>query len=144
MTKHPYIQIIERYYDACNQRDAALMKSTFTDDVVHYFVDHEPVRSAEGLANYWCKVAPKTDATWGVDHSLVREPEAVIEWSMRWKPPGELRHEILRGTEWFIFVDNKISEIRSYHCNYFLNDRRNCQLRDFDYGARKYNPKFTS
>ena len=103
MTKHPYIQIIEKYYDACNQRDAALMKSTFTDDVVHYFVDHEPVRSAVGLANYWCKVAPKTEATWGIDHALVSEPEAVIEWSMRWKPSTELKHEILRGTEWFFF-----------------------------------------
>ena len=141
MTKHPYIQIIEKYYDACNQRDAALMKSTFTDDVVHYFVDHEPVRSAVGLANYWCKVAPKTEATWGIDHALVSEPEAVIEWSMRWKPSTELKHEILRGTEWFVFGNNKISAIRSYHCNYFLNDRRNRELRDFDYAGRKYTHK---
>ena len=59
MTKHPYIQIIEKYYDACNQRDAALMKSTFTDDVVHYFVDHEPVRSAVGLANYCVRLHQK-------------------------------------------------------------------------------------
>lgn len=138
MTKQPCIQIIEKYYDACNQRDAALMISTFTDDVVHYFVDHEPVRSAVGLANYWCKVAPKTQATWVIDHAIVSEPEAVIEWSMRWKPSTKLKHEILRGTEWFVFVDNKISEIRSYHCNFFLNDRRNRELRDFDYAGRKY------
>ena len=54
------------------------------------------------------------------------------------KPSTELSHEFLRGTEWFIFVGNKIAEIRSYHCNFYLNDRRNCQLRDFDYRGRKY------
>ena len=138
MTKHLYIKTIEKYYDACNQRDEALMISTFTDDVVHYFVDHTPVRSATGLANYWCKVAPKTEATWNLDHALVNEPEAVIEWSMKWKPSTKVSHELLRGTEWFIFVDNKIAEIRSYHCNFFLTDRQNRQLRGFDYVGRKY------
>ena len=138
MTQHLYIQTIEKYYEACNPRDAAIMISTFTDDVVHYFVDHMPVRSAAALANYWCKVAPKTEATWKLDHALVNEPEAVIEWSMRWRPSTESIHDFLRGTEWFIFVNNKIAEIRSYHCNFFLNDRRNCQLRGFDYAGRKY------
>tara|TARA_Y100000994_G_scaffold172926_1_gene142571 strand:- start:56 stop:484 length:429 start_codon:yes stop_codon:yes gene_type:complete len=138
MAKHHYIGIIETYYDACNQRDAELMVSTFTDDIVHYFVDHEPVRSAAGLANYWCKVAPRTEATWKLDHALVDGSEAVIEWSMRWRPSAKLDYELLRGTEWFFFVGNKIAEIRSYHCNFFLSDRQNRQLRDFDYANRGY------
>ena len=114
------------------------MISTFIVDLVHYFVDHEPMRSAVGLANYWCKGTLKTEATWEINHALMSGPEAVIEWSMRRKPSTEAKHEILRGTEWFVFVKNKISEIRSYHCNYFLNDRRNRELRDFDYAGRKY------
>ena len=138
MAKHPYIRTIETYYEACNQRDATLMVSTFTDDIVHYFVDHAPVISATGLANYWCKVAPRTGATWKLDHALVDEPEAVIEWSMRWRPSAELDYQLLRGTEWFVFVGSKIGEIRSYHCNFFLNDPQNRQLRDFDYTNRGY------
>ena len=114
------------------------MISIFIDDLVHYFADHEPVRSAVGSANYWFKVALKTEATWEINHALLSGPEAVIEWSMRWKPSTEAKREILRSTEWFVFMDNKISEIRSYHCNYFLNDRRNHELGDFDYAGRRY------
>lgn len=73
-----------------------------------------------------------------MDHALVEGPEAVVEWSMLWKPLLEENHELLRGTEWFVFRDEKIAEIRSYHCNFFLNDRENRQLHDFDYVGRGY------
>jgi hypothetical protein len=136
--QHPYVETIERYYHGCNTHDVALMKSTFTDDVVHYFVDHSAVRGASDLANYWSKVAPLTQATWTVDHAIVQEPEAVIEWSMQWTPPATGAPEILRGTEWFIFRDGRIAEIRSYHCNYFLNAPENRALHGFDYAGRGY------
>jgi len=138
MAKHLYVDTIEKYYEGCNTQNAELMMSTFTDDVVHYFVDHSAVSTAERLANYWCKVAPLTQASWTVDHALVEGTEAVIEWSMRWKPNLAESHELLRGTEWFVFRENKIAEIRSYHCNFFLNDRKNRELHDFDYAGRKY------
>ena len=138
MTRHRFISTIKKYYEGCNTRNSELMMSTFTDDVVHYFVDHSSVSTAKGLANYWCKVAPRTRARWTVDHALVEEPEAVVEWSMLWKPLLEENHELLRGTEWFVFRDEKIAEIRSYHCNFFLNDRENRQLHDFDYIGRGY------
>ena len=93
---------------------------------------------AEKLANYWCKVGPITQASWHVDHAIVQEPEAVIEWSMPWTPTSEEKSEILRGTEWFVFQDEKISEIRSYHCNFYLNDRSNNCLHGFDYDGRGY------
>ena len=54
------------------------------------------------------------------------------------KPLLEENHELLRGTEWFVFRDEKIAEIRSYHCNSFLNDRENRQLHDFNYIGRGY------
>ena len=135
---HRYIEVIQSYYRGCNTADVELMMSTFTDDVVHYFVDHSAVRGAQGLANYWAKVAPRTQANWQLDHALVQEPEAVIEWSMRWVPAQTAAPEILRGSEWYVFRDDKIAEIRSYHNNYYLQDPANRELWDFDYASRGY------
>lgn len=135
---HRYIDTIQTYYRGCNTADVDLMMSTFTDDVVHYFVDHGAVRSAQGLANYWAKVAPRTQANWALDHALVDEPEAVIEWSMQWVPAQTGAAELLRGSEWYLFRDDKIAEIRSYHNNYFLQDPKNRELHDFDYAQRGY------
>ena len=112
--------------------------STFTDDVVHYFVDHSVVESAAGLANYWAKVAPKTQANWQLDHAIVEEPEAVIEWSMEWVPRQTGAPELLRGSEWYIFREGKIAEIRSYHNNYYLQAPENRELHNFDYRVRGY------
>ena len=114
------------------------MMSTFTEDIVHYFVDHSAVVGSSGLANYWAKVAPKTQANWQLDHAIVEEPEAVIEWSMSWVPAQTGVPEILRGSEWYIFRDGKIAEIRSYHNNYYLQDTSNKELHDFDYKNRGY------
>jgi len=135
---HRYIDTIQTYYRGCNTADVDLMMSTFADDVVHYFVDHGAVRSAQGLANYWAKVAPRTQANWALDHALVDEPEAVIEWSMQWVPAQTGAAELLRGSEWYLFRNDKIAEIRSYHNNYFLQDPKNRELHDFDYAQRGY------
>ncbi len=135
---HPFIETIQTYYRGCNSADFELMLSTFSADVVHYFVDHSAVRGAEALANYWCKVAPRTGANWMLDHALVQEPEAVIEWSMRWTPAATGTPEVLRGSEWYLFEDGRISEIRSYHNNYYLQAPENRRLHDFDYEGRGY------
>ena len=135
---HLYIDTIKRYYEGCNTANVELMLSTFTDDVVHYFVDHGAVQGATGLANYWAKVGPRTHANWQLDHAIVDEPEAVIEWSMRWTPHQTGEPELLRGSEWYIFRDDKIAEIRSYHNNFYLQDRANRELHDFDYKGRGY------
>ena len=135
---HPFIEVIQTYYQGCNNKDFALMMSTFMPDIVHYFVDHSAVVGAEALANYWCKVAPKTQANWELDHAVVQESEAVIEWSMRWVPAQTGAAEILRGSEWYVFEGQRISEIRSYHCNYYLNAVENRELHGFDYAARGY------
>ena len=135
---HSYIETIKTYYAGCNHADEQLMISTFTPDVVHYFVDHGEVRGAQALANYWAKVAPKTGANWRLDHAMVQEPEAVIEWSMLWVPKATGKPEILRGSEWYIFDAGKIAEIRSYHNNFYLSDVRNRELWDFDYAGKGY------
>ena len=135
---HPYADIIQHYYQGCNTADIDLMMSVFDADIVHYFVDHSAVRGAEGLANYWAKVGPKTRANWTLDHIIIQEPEAVIEWSMSWLPPQAEEEEILRGTEWYLFHGNKIREIRSYHNNFYLQNPANRELHDYDYKGRGY------
>lgn len=114
------------------------MVSTFTPDVVHYFVDHSAVTGAEVLANYWAKTAPRTQANWQLDHAMVQDDEAVIEWSMQWQPAGEDKSQVLRGSEWYVFQAGKIAEIRSYHNNFYLQHPDNRTLRDFDYASRGY------
>jgi hypothetical protein len=135
---HPHIDMIQRYYVGCNTADFDLMVSTFTPDVVHYFVDHGAITGAEGLANYWCKVGPRTQADWQLDHAIVQIDEVVIEWSMRWVPAPTGVAEILRGAEWYEFEDGRIREIRSYHNNHFLQNPANRELWDFDYAGRGY------
>ena len=135
---HPHVRAILTYYQGCNTADFHLMKSTFTPEVVHYFVDHGAVRGADALANYWCKVGPKTAANWALDHAIVQGSEAVIEWSMRWTPAATGVPEVLRGTEWYLFEDGLIREIRSYHNNFYLQSPENRHLHDFDYAGRGY------
>ena len=135
---HRYIDIIQRYYAGCNSADEALLMSTMTEDIVHYFVDHSAVRGSRALTHYWQKVGPATQADWRLDHAMVSEPEAVIEWSMRWVPKQTGEAQILRGTEWYVFRDDLIAEIRSYHHNYYLADPDNRGLYDFDYAQRGY------
>jgi len=135
---HPYIETIKRYYVGCSTADYDLMISTFTPDIVHYFVDHGAVSGAEGLASYWVKIGPRTEAHWTLDHAIVEEPEAVIEWSMRWTPPATGKSEILRGSEWYLFENGKIAEIRSYHNNIYLQNEKNRELWGFAYEGRGY------
>jgi len=138
---HRYKNIIKQYYEGCSTADFDLMMSTFDPEIVHYFVDHSPVYGAEALANYWMKVGPKTKASWVMDHIIVQEPEAVIEWSMPWTPPSDQKRQLLRGTEWYLFKDDKITEIRSYHNNHYLQDTKNRELWGFPYEERGYAPQ---
>jgi hypothetical protein len=140
---HRYIEIINRYYEGCNTGNVELMMSTFTSNVVHYFVDHSAVKGSSELANYWAKVGPITKANWVLDHAIVQEPEAVIEWSMQWTPPKTGEPELLRGSEWYYFANNRIAEIRSYHNNYYLQSLANKELWEFDYEDRGYRTNST-
>lgn len=117
MADHSHLDTIRRYYQGCNTADGALMRSTFTSDVVHYFTHHDPVRGADALAQYWESMQPRINATWTLDHGIVQGAEAVIEWSMSWTPPGSGEREMIRGAEWYEFEDDLIREIRAYYFN---------------------------
>ena len=136
--KHRYVDLIETYYRGCNNADAALMKSTFCDDVVHYFTHHPPIEGAENLASYWVKMQPRIEAEWRLDHALVQGDECVIEWTMSWNAPTGER-ELIRGAEWYVFRDDKIAEIRAYYLNRHLPyEGENFELDGFPYQARNY------
>jgi ketosteroid isomerase-like protein len=133
------LEVIRRYYDGCSTGDVEAMCATLDEDVVHFFlapnVGSAPVRGAEHLARYWRKVAATIEARWVVDHCLAGEREAVIEWTMFWKPTGAAQRVATRGAEWFTFVeDGRIAEIRSY---YQQRQESTC-LDGFPYTTRGY------
>jgi ketosteroid isomerase-like protein len=136
------LDVVRRYYDGCSAGDVEEMRATLTDDVVHYFLAPNPgsasVRGGEHLARYWRKVAGMIEARWVVDHALVgsdRPVEAVIEWTMFWRPQGATSRVATRGAEWFVFAaDGRIAEIRSY----YQQQPKTTELDGFPYAARGY------
>ena len=137
--EHPHVDTIKRYYYGCNIADVELMKSTFTEDVVHYFTHHKPIRGADALATYWAKMQPRVSGMWVVDHALVQGNEAVIEWTMRWTLEGQAKPQLVRGAEWYVFRANLIAEIRAYYLNPRLPYMRtDFDLQDFPYAKREY------
>lgn len=134
---------IERYYLGCSTADVEMMVGTLDPDVVHWFLapnpGSAPVRGGEHLARYWRKVAGLIDARWLVDHCLEgsgdHAAEAVIEWTMSWRPGGTGERVATRGAEWFTFApDGRITEIRSY----YQQRSETTELDGFPYAERGY------
>ncbi|MFF0148425.1 ketosteroid isomerase-like protein [Amycolatopsis sulphurea] len=133
-----HLETIRRYYDGCSTGDVELMCGTLTDDVVHYFLapnpGSKPVDGGEHLARYWRKVHRMIDARWIVDHIVDGDEEAVIEWSMFWRPEGRAERVVTRGAEWFRFHNGLIREIRSY----YQQRESTTELDGFRYDERGY------
>ncbi len=139
MTDDPAVTgLVRRYYNGCTAGDLDELRATLHPDVVHYFlapnVGSAPVTGAEHLARYWRKVTRMIDARWVVDHILTGPDEAVIEWTMWWRPGPGSERVATRGAEWFVIRDNLIAEIRSY---YQQRDHTS-ELDAFPYPARGY------
>jgi len=131
-------RLIRRYYDGCSNGDLSELEATLHEDVVHYFLEPNvgaaPVRGRPHLSRYWIKVSRLIEATWLVDHLLVDGDEAVIEWTMYWRPDGSGQRVATRGSEWFVFRDGLIAEIRAY----YQQQPFTTQLADFPYEQRGY------
>jgi ketosteroid isomerase-like protein len=138
------LETITRYYDGCTAGDVEMMLDTLDPGVVHWFLapntGSAPVRGAEHLARYWRKVTGLIEARWVVDHALVGPEssggaEAVIEWTMFWRPREATDRVATRGAEWFTFApDGRIAEIRSY----YQQRAETTQLDGFPYADRGY------
>ncbi|HYZ02303.1 MAG TPA: nuclear transport factor 2 family protein [Candidatus Binatia bacterium] len=111
------LDVIRRYYDACNRGDAEGVARECTPDVVHYFLvpGTAPVAGAEHLGRYWRKVRSLLDCRWDVDHALEQGDEAVIEWTMAWRVPETGDRRLVHGAEWYVFEGDRIAEIRAYY-----------------------------
>ncbi|ODU04193.1 MAG: hypothetical protein ABS81_11270 [Pseudonocardia sp. SCN 72-86] len=134
--------LIRRYYDGCTDGDLDELAATLHPDVVHWFLapntGSAPVRGRDHLARYWRKVTRMIDARWVVDHVVtdgsVDSGEAVIEWTMFWRPQGASERVATRGAEWFVLRDGLIAEIRSY----YQQRPETTELDGFPYGERGY------
>lgn len=133
-----WLDLVRRYYDGCSAGGVALIEATLHPEVVHFFLAPNqgcaPVRGAQHLARYWRKVQAMIDARWVVDQICAGDAQAVIEWTMFWRPAGSPQRVATRGAEWFAFEDGLIREIRSY----YQMRPATSELDGFPYAARGY------
>jgi len=134
----PWIDLIRRYYEGCSAGDVAMMAATLHPQVVHWFLAPNkgcaPVSGAEHLARYWRKVQGMIGARWVVDQICASGQQAVIEWTMFWRPDGRPGRVATRGAEWFVIEDGLIREIRSY----YQMRPETSELDGFPYAQRGY------
>lgn len=126
--------LIASYYDACNAADSDRLRACFTEDAAHYFTRLPAVHGADALAQSWCDISTRLQATWTIEHCLEAGDEACIEWTMTWTPEDGGPQRIDRGTEWYVFDGDRIAEIRAYHHSDRTN--RSGDLLGFDHAGR--------
>ena len=139
MAEHPHLVTIRKYLDGCSTANAELVKSTVTPDFIHYFLTIPPIRGATEFADAVVAYPKEYQAHWTVDHAIVEGNEAVIEWTQRWVPPGRSQVELLRGTEWYLFKEGRIAEVRAYFVGHETQgEPGRHELYDFPYAERGY------
>jgi ketosteroid isomerase-like protein len=137
-----YDALIRRYFDACNAADYQALIDCFTPDAVHYFpagLPEVPWRSADTIAKKWIWCVETLGSQWTIERILIShdKPEAMIEWT-HWKNKSR---SALRGAEWYVFEDGKISEIRAYYASPADKGAPINELVEFDYAGRGYHLK---
>jgi len=108
---------IRSYYEALNSGDADAVAAHFTDDATHYYTRLGPHEGAETIGQMTDLAVKSIEAQWFVENALEGGDgdEAVIEWTMTWRDPKSGEKRLDRGTEWFVFRDGLIAEVRAYH-----------------------------
>lgn len=139
MNANPLVEVVHRYVRGCNAGDLALLESCFVPDIRVYFLHHPPVEGRAAVALYWREFQAATQAFWTVDHVLVGDEEIVVEWTVRWTPPGAAAPTLMRGTDWFVFEHGQFAEVRQYYdVRGLVPDTQPFELQGFDYPARGY------
>jgi ketosteroid isomerase-like protein len=127
---------IRSYYAALNTGDAEAVAAHFTDDATHYYTRLGPHEGAETIGRYAAFAVESIEGQWFVENALEGEDEAVIEWTMIWRHPESRERRLDRGTEWFVFHDGLIAEVRAYHHGGPKNPSGD--LLGFDHAGRGY------
>jgi len=132
-----HIDVIRRYFDACNSGVLEDFKPTLASDVVHYFLldRFAPVRGADHLARFWSKFKRVSDTVWAIDEIIAQGDRVVNEWSLIWTPPGSSSRLKMRGSEWYVMRSGVIGEVRAY---FAYDEERDAQLTGFPYSDRRY------
>ncbi|MEZ5075962.1 MAG: nuclear transport factor 2 family protein [Solirubrobacterales bacterium] len=125
---------IRSYYAALNTGDATAVAAHFTDDATHYYTRLEPQRGAEAIGQMTEWAVANIGAQWRVENAIEAGDQAAIEWSMTWRHAESGESRLERGTEWFLFRDGKIAEIRAYYHGGPKNHQGN--LLGFDHAGR--------
>ena len=125
---------VRGYYEALNTGDADAVAAFFTDDAVHYYTRREPHVGARAIAENAALGVKAIDGQWQMVNGIDDGEQAVIEWSMTWKHPESGERRLDRGTEWFVFRDGLISEVRAYFHSGPKN--RSGDLMGFDHAGR--------
>ena len=122
------IDHVRAYYDALRTGDADTIASFFTDDAVHYYTRMAPHRGRE-IADRAAWAVQNIEAEWSMYNGIDDGEQAVIEWAMTWRHPQTGERRLDRGTEWFLFRDGLIREVRAYY-------NRSPDLIEFDHAGR--------
>jgi ketosteroid isomerase-like protein len=127
---------VRSYYAALDTGDADAVAAHFTDDAVHYYTRGGPHEGARAIGEHTAWATENIDAKWVLENGIDDGEQAVIEWTMTWRDPKSGERRLDRGTEWFLFHDGKISEVRAYHHVGPKNPRGD--LLGFDHAGRGY------
>jgi ketosteroid isomerase-like protein len=128
------IDHVRGYYDALNTGDADKVAAFFTDDATHYYTRMGPHEGARAIAENAKLGVEQIDGQWHMYNGIEEGDQAVIEWAMTWRDPETGERRLDRGSEWFLFRDGLIAEVRAY----FHGGRRNRSgdLIGFDHAGR--------
>lgn len=127
---------IRSYYAALNSGDAATVAGHFTPDATHYYTRLGPHEGAETIGQMTDLAVKSIEAQWFVEDAIEEGDQAVIEWTMTWRDPKSGEKRLDRGTEWFLFRDGLIAEVRAYHHGGPKNPSGD--LLGFDHAGRGY------
>jgi ketosteroid isomerase-like protein len=127
---------IRSYYEALNSGDAERVAAHFTEDATHYYTRLGPHEGAATIGQMTDLAVKSIEAQWFVENAIEEGDQAAIEWTMTWRDPKSGERRLDRGTEWFLFRDGKIAEVRAYHHGGKKNPQGD--LLGFDHEGRGY------
>ena len=125
---------VRSYYDALRSGDPDRVAAHFTGDAVHYYTRLGPHVGARAIGEHTQWAVDNLGGQWFIENGIEQGDQACIEWSMTWRDPRSGEQRIDRGTEWFLFRDGKIAEVRAYHHSDEKN--RSGDLLGFDHAGR--------
>jgi len=131
-----HVDHIRSYYEALNTGDAEAVAAHFTPDAIHYYTRLGPHEGAETIGQMTDLAVKSIEARWYVENAIEDGDQATIEWTMTWRDPKSGERRLDRGTEWFLFRDGKIAEVRAYHHGGRKNPSGD--LLGFDHRGRGY------